>query len=222
MLAGALLLAVGVFMPLASLPIVGSLNYMSRGRGDGMIVLLLALVIGGLVIFRFRLIAAVLGLAVAGLMATTFVTLLNALHEMDVKAADLAKDNPFGVLAVAFARNSGMEWGWVLLFAGVAMIIVAGFTAPRGSNLLSSLAKSTEPSGETAGFDPDAIVRKYVDQKRDTAEINARRSNERQAQFGRAKSRATSSRSDEIPAWVFWGRPDGVRAPYCRSDRSDR
>ena len=159
MLAGALLLAIGVFMPLASLPIVGNFNYMSRGRGDGMVVLLLALVIGGLVIFSFRLVAAVLGLAVAGVMATTFVTLLNVLHEMDVKAADLAKDNPFGVLAVAFARNSGMEWGWVPLFAGVVMIIVAGFTAPRGSNLLSSPGRATEPSGETSGFDPDAMVR---------------------------------------------------------------
>jgi len=41
-LAGTILLAVGVFLPLVSMPLIGSLTYFNNGRGDGVIVLILA------------------------------------------------------------------------------------------------------------------------------------------------------------------------------------
>ena len=41
---GALLLFVGVFLPIVSMPIVGSLNYFHNGQGDGTIVLVLAVI----------------------------------------------------------------------------------------------------------------------------------------------------------------------------------
>lgn len=36
---GAAALGLGVFMPLVSMPIVGTINYFNNGRGDGIIVL---------------------------------------------------------------------------------------------------------------------------------------------------------------------------------------
>jgi hypothetical protein len=42
-LVGAALLFVGAFMPIISVPIIGSMNYFQNGRGDGVIIVLLAL-----------------------------------------------------------------------------------------------------------------------------------------------------------------------------------
>ncbi len=41
-LLGSALLFIGVFLPLVSIPLLGSLNYFQNGRGDGVFVLLLA------------------------------------------------------------------------------------------------------------------------------------------------------------------------------------
>jgi hypothetical protein len=57
-LAGVAALAIGVFVPLVSLPIVGSLTYFNNGKGDGIIVLALA-VISALIVLakRYRALA---------------------------------------------------------------------------------------------------------------------------------------------------------------------
>jgi hypothetical protein len=52
------------------------------GKGDGMIVLILAVVICALVFFKYRLIAGAVGLAVNGLLLNTFVRLVIALNDV--------------------------------------------------------------------------------------------------------------------------------------------
>jgi hypothetical protein len=43
-IAGSIVLFVGVFTPIVSLPIVGNMNYFRNGQGDRVIVLILALI----------------------------------------------------------------------------------------------------------------------------------------------------------------------------------
>ena len=43
-LAGSVVLFIGVFIPIVTLPIVGSMNYFHNGQGDGVLVLFLALI----------------------------------------------------------------------------------------------------------------------------------------------------------------------------------
>ena len=65
-LLGSLILALGVFMPIVRFPVVGSVNYFGNGEGDGVLVLLLAVVSLGLClrkVFRFQLILG--GVAIA-------------------------------------------------------------------------------------------------------------------------------------------------------------
>ena len=50
---GSALLFLGVFLPIVKLPIVGDLNYFANGRGDGVVVLVLAVISFGLVLFRW-------------------------------------------------------------------------------------------------------------------------------------------------------------------------
>ena len=50
---GSALLFLGVFLPIVKLPIVGDLNYVANGRGDGVLVIVLAVVSFGCVLFRW-------------------------------------------------------------------------------------------------------------------------------------------------------------------------
>ncbi len=50
---GSAILFIGVFMPIVKVPIVGDINYFQNGRGDGVIVLALAVISLALVLLRW-------------------------------------------------------------------------------------------------------------------------------------------------------------------------
>ena len=153
MLAGALLMLLGVFLPLANVPILGSINYIQSGKGDGTIILGLALVIAALVICGLRLPAVFVGMAAGAVMLYTLVRLIKAFSEVQANAADLAKTNPFGGLAVAFVNSAGLGWGWLPLLGGAALVVGGGLSAPN------RFRGSVEVTTTT---DPDAVVQKYM------------------------------------------------------------
>ena len=123
-LVGTAVLAVGAFAPLVSMPIVGSLTYFNNGRGDGVIVLALA-VISALFVLAKRYRALWLtGLASLGMIGYTFLRTAEALAALERELAT----NPFRGLA-----NAQMQWGWVLLVIGATLLLVAaaGKDAPQ-------------------------------------------------------------------------------------------
>jgi hypothetical protein len=114
--AGAAALAIGVFVPLVSMPIVGSLTYFNNGKGDGVLVLALA-VNSALIILAKKYRALWLtGLASLGLMGYTFLHITQAFAAMERKLAT----NPFRGLA-----NAQMQWGWALLVIGAMLLLAA-------------------------------------------------------------------------------------------------
>jgi hypothetical protein len=156
MLAGVALLALGVCLPVVYLPILGPVSYLAGGKGDGVIVLILACIICGLVIFKFRLIGGVVGLAVAGVMLNTFVKLASEIHDVGA-AAKLPAGNPFAGLVTALANTAGLGFGWLPLFLGVTLVIGGAFVPLAQPKKLSEA-----PASE---FDADAIVKKYLDEE---------------------------------------------------------
>jgi hypothetical protein len=122
-LAGVAALAIGVFVPLVSLPIVGSLTYFNNGKGDGILVLALA-VISALIVLTKRYRALWLtGLASLGLIGYSFVNIAQALAGLERELAG----NPFRGLA-----NAQMQWGWALLVIG-AILLLAAAAAKNGA-----------------------------------------------------------------------------------------
>ncbi len=107
--AGALFLAIGCFVPLVHLPIVGSINYVYNSRGDGMIVLAMAAVSAVLVFlghYRFLWISAGVAAAVC---LYTFFRLESVISDMHrTMDTDLA-GNPFRGLADALVSSIGLE-----------------------------------------------------------------------------------------------------------------
>jgi hypothetical protein len=53
-LVAAVVMALGAFCPIIHLPIVGSINYVMRGNGDGIIIIGCSFAIIGLTIFGYR------------------------------------------------------------------------------------------------------------------------------------------------------------------------
>ncbi len=118
-LAGAAALAIGVFVPLVSMPIVGSLTYFNNGSGDGVIVLALAAISALLVVAKRYRALWLTGLASLALIGYSFMRMSSTLASVERELAD----NPFRGLA-----NVQMQWGWALLGIGGILLLAAAAT----------------------------------------------------------------------------------------------
>src|SRR5882762_8799297 len=123
-ISAACVMGLATCMPIARIPIVGSVFYLARGRGDGVIVLLLAAAIVALAIFQYRKTAACVGFIAAGVMVTTLARLGEAFSKFHVEASQLAKNNPFGNIALLASQNAGLDFGWLFLLGGACAVIV--------------------------------------------------------------------------------------------------
>lgn len=122
---GAALLIVGCFAPLVHLPIIGGISYVANGRGDGMLVVGLAIVSAALVYFRLYRWVLVSAAGVAGLCIFTLWRFLSLGSQIRDQVANSAKDNAFGNLAAAFADAVSLGWGWAFLLLGLACLFAA-------------------------------------------------------------------------------------------------
>lgn len=124
-LIGSLILFVGVFTPIVSIPIMGNMNYFQNGRGDGVIVLILAVVSLVLVLAKKYKGLWFTGLASIAALAFTFINF--QMKFLDIKShmdGELA-GNPFRGLADMAMQSVQLQWGWALLIVGAALVIAA-------------------------------------------------------------------------------------------------
>ncbi len=115
-LAGVLLTAIGCTAPLVTLPIVGSISYVMHGRGDGVIVLGLAIIAGVLVFAGKESWAWLLGWLQLAAISFTFVSFQVRLNQL--KETSELDGNPLRGLADAMIASFGFSWAWVPLVAG--------------------------------------------------------------------------------------------------------
>lgn len=130
-LIGAGLLFVGVFMPIVSIPIVGSVNYFMNGQGDGVLLLLLAAVAGALVAAkRVRQVVWPGGLAML-LLVVAFFRFQSGMAGLRAKMGSELAGNPFRGLADAAVSSVQLRWGWAVLIIGAGLLIYAGLAARK-------------------------------------------------------------------------------------------
>jgi HEAT repeat protein len=123
-LAGAALLAAGVFAPLLDVPLGESVSYFQSGRWEAVLLLLLAAATAGLSLLRWHRGLWLTGLAAFAVVTVTFTRLLAALVELlrtfeGTPGAELG-----GVMDLVQLR-----WGWAVLLAGALVIVAAAVTA---------------------------------------------------------------------------------------------
>jgi hypothetical protein len=131
-LIGAALLFVGAFMPIISVPIMGSMNYFQNGKGDGVVIVLLAAataIFAGSGHVKHVLWTGLAAIVVLGFTFIRFHAKMNeARAELDAQMAD----NPFRGLADAAMNSIQLQWGWAVLLLGAGMAVYAGWQARHG------------------------------------------------------------------------------------------
>jgi hypothetical protein len=125
--AGSGLLAVGLFLPIVTLPILGTVNLFGNGGNLNAIALLVLAALAGGLALKDRLAEALWpGLGAAGILLYGFVRLQYAISQMRASLDDLA-DNPFAGLVQGAMSSVQLQWGWLILAAGVGLIIYGAF-----------------------------------------------------------------------------------------------
>lgn len=124
-LIGSVMLFIGVFTPLISLPIVGSTNYFMNGKGDGTIVLILAIISFLLVLAKKYKGLWFTGFASLGVMFFTFVNFQSKMSEAKATMQAQLAGNPFAGLGDLAMQSVQLQWGWTILIIGAVLIISA-------------------------------------------------------------------------------------------------
>src|SRR5262245_57423094 len=117
-LIGSATLILGVFLPIVRAPIIGGVNYFSNGRGDGALILVLAVLSAALALKRrFQWLWATT-LPSLVLLLGTFVMIRQRIAEMSSSLESDLAGNPFKGLAQVFTDSVQLEYGWAVLVLG--------------------------------------------------------------------------------------------------------
>lgn len=123
---GSLLLFIGVFAPIVSVPVVGNVNYMSSGDGIvGWLLIFLAIVSFGFTILEEYRGLWFTGSAAVLLLIVSFFNFQSKLSEAKANLDRELAGNPFKGIAEAAVDTVQLQWGWALLMGGAVLLITA-------------------------------------------------------------------------------------------------
>jgi hypothetical protein len=134
-LMGAFILFVGVFCPIISVPIMGSMNYFQNGRSEGALVIVAAALAGLLSLtggYRWLLLP---GIGSAVMIASTYYHYYSKIHAARENINSGLIDNLFKGLADTAFLTIQFQWGWAILITGSVLITAAGFMKEKGGAL---------------------------------------------------------------------------------------
>jgi predicted RNA-binding Zn-ribbon protein involved in translation (DUF1610 family) len=122
---GSAVLFLGVFAPIVSVPIIGAMNYFQNGKGDGSIVMALAVISFFLALSKSYKKLWITGLGSLAVMLFTFVRFQTKLAEIKSQMDSDLSGNPFRGFADMAVQSIQLQWGWALLVVGAVLIISA-------------------------------------------------------------------------------------------------
>ena len=122
---GSITLSMGVFSPIVSIPFVGNLNYFQNGRGDGVFVLILAIISLVLVLAKRYKGLWYTGSANFGILLFTFFHFQGKMSQVKADMETELAGNPFRGLANMAVQSVQLQWGWALLIIGTILIIAS-------------------------------------------------------------------------------------------------
>ena len=143
---GAGLLIVGLFLPIATLPFLGSVTLMSNGFNIVAIVLLILGLLSGFLVWAERR-EALIWTGGASLLTVIYMfgRLQWSMTQMRSGMAEELEGNPFAGIAQAAMASVGLQWGWLILAAGPALLVfVAVQDRKSAGSPLFSIGDGTE------------------------------------------------------------------------------
>ena len=124
-LIGSIVLFIGVFTPIVSVPIIGSMNYFQNGKGDGTLILILAVVSFVLVLTKKYKGLWFTGVGSLAVMAFTFINFQMKMSDMKSQMESKLAGNPFRGLVDMAMQSVQLQWGWALLIVGAGLVIAS-------------------------------------------------------------------------------------------------
>ncbi|MFN3389833.1 MAG: hypothetical protein ACK40O_12985 [Allosphingosinicella sp.] len=128
---GAVLILLGVFLPLFTVPFFGSVTYFENSRGAALVLIALALGAAALAATQRTRHVAWIGLAALGVMIGTFIRARARLEEMREGLGDGLRGDLLRAIADRAVDAVRPQWGWAVLALGAAMLVFAGVAAWR-------------------------------------------------------------------------------------------
>jgi hypothetical protein len=125
---GSATLFIGAFLPLISVPILGQINYYNNGKGDGVIIVVLAIISFILTLTNRQKGLILTGALSLGVIGYTYFNLQNKLSEIRNSMDYELAGNPFKGLTDLAMNSIKMEWGWAVLVVGGLLLIAAGMS----------------------------------------------------------------------------------------------
>jgi hypothetical protein len=177
-LVAAAAMALGAFCPIVRFPIVGSMNYVMGGRGDGIFIVGCSVAIISLVVSGYR---RTTGILAAGALLLMISTVARLGAELSKAQAAIARDaGPFGGLASLIANSVGLEWGWLLLIGGALAIVVLALLAP-GEILPAAHGqpRNTQDAEDAFFVSADKKIAEYLENRKISPAIRAQSTPER-------------------------------------------
>jgi hypothetical protein len=137
---GAALLLVGLFTPIVTFPLVGSVNLFNNGSNVIAIMVMGLAAVSAALVAKERLGDVIWpGIAASGLLLYVFVRLQYVLSQMRENVRTELQGNPFAGIAQSALGSIQLQWGWLVLAAGAGLVVYLGFQARKaeGAALLS-------------------------------------------------------------------------------------
>lgn len=128
---GGVVLLLGAFVPIVRLPIVGQISFFHTGQGYGVILILLTVTAMVLTILRHYKLVWIPALITSGILAGHLFNFLRIIAEMDSVTQGISDESGlFGGLVTLLFESVQLEWGWVILFLGAALVLLVPVSHP--------------------------------------------------------------------------------------------
>ncbi len=124
-LIGSSMLFIGVFAPLVSVPILGSVNFYGGGKGDGVGIVILASISFVLIFLDKVKELRWTGLLSLLIIGYAFFKIQSKISEIKSKTNTELADNPFRGLADLAVNSFQIQWGFAVLLLGSMVLIWA-------------------------------------------------------------------------------------------------
>jgi len=132
-LIGSIVLFIGVFTPIVSVPFMGNMNYFQNGKGDGTLILILAVVSLVLVLNKNYKGLWLTGVGSVAVMAFTFINFQMKMSEIKSEMESALDGNPFRGFADMAMQSVQLQWGWALLIVGAGLVIAGAALKDEGN-----------------------------------------------------------------------------------------
>jgi hypothetical protein len=147
---GSLVLFLGVFAPIVSMPFAGTINYFQNGRGDGVVLLVLAAISFLLALIGIYRALYLTGAAALAVLLFTFVAFQRAISTAHAEMARELAGNPFAGVAGAMLGSIQLQWGWAVLVIGAGLLITSALAfgdpvSTEAEGRVSSAAQRPSP-----------------------------------------------------------------------------